>query len=216
MAPFHGVPGRPETFDMPSHCDAALRNFVPAAGFRDRRPFCPLTGGSWILTGGQHGQSFERPCRNRGFRMARRSEPAPHPDRQPGPHGRARRHRRHHDQPDNLRQGHRRNASPPDRVGRPGRLRRPASGLRPHERPRRAGVHRGGSAHLRRCRSNGGRSARTMVAGRQAQSVHQDPGHPGWLAGDHRQPGRRHQRERHADLLARPLPGRARGVPGWP
>ena len=49
------------------------------------------------------------------------------------------------------------------------------------------------------------------------EPVHQDPGHPRGPAGDHRDARRRHQRQRHADLLAGALPrghGRLPGRPG--
>ena len=50
------------------------------------------------------------------------------------------------------------------------------------------------------------RGPAAVVAGRPAQPVHQDPGDQGRPAGDRPVPGRGHQRQRHADLLARALP----------
>ena len=44
-----------------------------------------------------------------------------------------------------------------------------------------------------------------VVGGRPAQPVHQDPGRPAGPPGDRRLPGRGHQHQRHADLLADPL-----------
>ena len=48
---------------------------------------------------------------------------------------------------------------------------------------------------------------------RPAQHLDQDPGHRAGPAGDHRDDRRRHQRQRHVDLLAGALPGRDRRVP---
>ena len=112
----------------------------------------------------------------------------PHSDGQPGPYGKGRRDRRHHHQPDDLRQsyrcgiglrgpvarsgtprhGDRRDPSSADRLGRPCGLRYPTPGLRANRRPRWTRIHRGRSTHLRRHRPHRGRGARTLVAGRQA------------------------------------------------
>ncbi len=53
---------------------------------------------------------------------------------------------------------------------------------------------------------HGGRGQDAVVAGRPGKPVHQDPGDPGEPARHHRDPGRGHQRQRHADLLAGALP----------
>ena len=49
---------------------------------------------------------------------------------------------------------------------------------------------------------------------RPPEPVHQDPGHRGRTAGDHRDDRQGHQRQRHADLLPRPLPRRHGRLPG--
>ncbi len=55
-----------------------------------------------------------------------------------------------------------------------------------------------------------------VVAGGPAEPVHQDPGDQGGPAGDHRDPGRGHQRQRHADLLAGALRRGHRRLHGRP
>ena len=52
------------------------------------------------------------------------------------------------------------------------------------------------------------RGARPVEDRRPAQPAGQDPGHRGGSAGDHPDARRGHQRQRHADLLGRALPGR--------
>ena len=67
-------------------------------------------------------------------------------------------------------------------------------------RRRRPGLDRGRPAAGARHRQDRRRGQGAVVAGRPAQPVHQDPGDRGGPAGDHRDPGRGHQRQRHADL----------------
>ena len=66
-------------------------------------------------------------------------------------------------------------------------------------------------------------TAKTIAAGqgavgdrRPAERLHQDPGHQGGHPGDHRDAGRRDQRQRDADLLARALQGGRGRVPDRP
>ncbi len=95
-------------------------------------------------------------------------------------------------------------------------VRRDAPGVRRVERRGRPGVHRGGPAQGARDREDRRRGEDAVVAGRPAEPLHQDPGDPGGPAGDHRDAGRGHQRQRHADLLAGALPGGDGRVPGRP
>ena len=69
----------------------------------------------------------------------------------------------------------------------------------------RPGLARGGPAAGRRHAQDDRRGQGAVVAGGPAEHVHQDPGHPGGTARDHRVPGRGNQHQRHADLLAGPV-----------
>ena len=81
----------------------------------------------------------------------------------------------------------------------------------------RPGVHRGRPAQGPRHRGDHRRGQRPVVAGRPPEPLRQDPGHARGAARDHRGPRRRHQRQRHADLLPGALPrgdGRLPDRPG--
>ncbi len=60
------------------------------------------------------------------------------------------------------------------------------------------------------------RGPRPVVARRPAEPVHQDPGDRRGPAGDHRDARRGDQRQRHADLQPRAVPGGHGGLPGRP
>ena len=107
--------------------------------------------------------------------------------------GRPRRGRRHGP----LRDHHR---------GRRRRLRPVRPGGQGHQRRGRPGFHRGGSPQGAGHTGHHRRGEAPARQGGPRQRVHQDPGHRGGPGGHHRHPGRGHQRQRDADLLAGALP----------
>ena len=151
------------------------------------------------------------------------------------PEGR-RRHRRRHLEPDHLPEGDRRlatttttrSARPARRVvrggvlragdqGRPGR-RRPAEGrLRADRPPRRLRLVRAAARAGQRRGRVDRRRAGVLEADRPAQHLHQDPRHRRGRAGDRGVDRGRHQRQRHAAVLAASATTRSTGrsSAGW-
>ena len=95
------------------------------------------------------------------------------------------------------------------------RVRRRAAGVRRVARAWTAGCpSRSTRASAHETEKHRRRGEDAVVARRPGKPLHQDPGDPGGPAGDHRDAGRGHQRQRDADLLARALPRGHGRVPG--
>ena len=109
--------------------------------------------------------------------------------RRPGRRARRARRRRRRDHP----HGHHRR--------RPQRLRRAAAAVGGLRRSRRPGLDRGRPAAGARHRQDRQAGHRTVEDRRPAELFDQDPGHRGRTARDHRDSGRGHFGQRHADLL---------------
>ena len=88
-----------------------------------------------------------------------------------------------------------------------------AAGLRGHRRRRRPGLDRGRARAGERHRRHHRPGRRPLEDRRPAERVDQDPGDQARPAGDHRVDRGGDQRQRHADLLPRPLPRRDRRLP---
>ena len=90
--------------------------------------------------------------------------------------------------------------------GRPPRLRRVPQRVAAHRRHRRPGLARGRPGQGPRHRGDRRRGGRPVEDRRPAQPDGQDPGDARGHPRDHPHARRGHQRQRHADLLGRPLP----------
>ena len=158
--------------------------------------------------------------------LARRHQPRAPAHRQPGRPDPRQARRRRHDQPDDLPEGARRRATPTTTSSATSPCAASTS-TRPSARSRRYDI-RWACDVLRPVydatdgvdgrvsievdprlahdtREDRGRGAGAVVAGRPAQPVHQDPGDRARACRRSRRPRRGHQRQRHADLLARAL-----------